>query len=63
MALSGAVRHRGPAGEGYLALAVTDTGIGIDEKDHHLIFESFQQAGRGIDPTVRRYRSRAGDQP
>lgn len=31
----------------YLSVAVTDTGIGIDEKDHNLIFESFQQAGRG----------------
>ena len=28
-------------------MAVADTGIGIDEKDHNLIFESFQQAGRG----------------
>lgn len=42
----------GKAGERYLALAVVDTGIGIDEKDHHLIFESFQQAGRG---TTRQY--------
>jgi CheY-like chemotaxis protein len=29
-----------------------DTGIGIDPKDHHLIFESFQQAARG---STRRY--------
>lgn len=37
----------GAAGDGYLGLAVVDTGIGIDEKDHHLVFESFQQAARG----------------
>ncbi|MGB3483533.1 MAG: response regulator [Mycobacterium sp.] len=34
-------------GERYLSLAVVDTGIGIDEKDHNLVFESFQQAARG----------------
>ena len=37
----------GNPGDGYLAMAVVDSGIGIDEKDHNLIFESFQQAGRG----------------
>lgn len=31
----------------YLSIAVVDTGIGIDEKDHSLVFESFQQAARG----------------
>jgi CheY-like chemotaxis protein len=37
----------GDPGDGYLGLAVVDTGIGIDEKDHNLVFESFQQAARG----------------
>ncbi len=45
--LSGARDMEGNPGDGYLSLAVEDTGIGIDEKDHNLIFESFQQAGRG----------------
>ncbi|WP_445167742.1 response regulator [Mycolicibacterium sp. Dal123E01] len=45
--LSSAGSAQGKPGEGYLALAVVDTGIGIDPKDHHLIFESFQQAARG----------------
>lgn len=45
--LSGARDMEGNPGDGYLSLAVVDTGIGIDEKDHNLIFESFQQAGRG----------------
>lgn len=44
---SGCVDTDGSPGDGYLSMAVVDTGIGIDEKDHHLIFESFQQAGRG----------------
>lgn len=46
--LSAAQDTQGTPGTGYLALAVTDTGIGIDHKDHHLIFESFQQAARGV---------------
>lgn len=45
--LSGAGDAAGNPGSGYLALAVVDTGIGVDPKDHHLIFESFQQAARG----------------
>lgn len=35
-----------------LMIAVADTGIGIDKKDHNLVFESFQQADRG---TTREY--------
>ncbi|OBK81688.1 response regulator [Mycobacterium sp. 1164985.4] len=49
--LSRASDLQGEPGD-YLTLAVIDTGIGIDEKDHNLIFESFQQAGRG---TAREY--------
>ncbi len=45
--ISGIVGIEGNPNEPYLAIAVADTGIGIDEKDHNLIFESFQQAGRG----------------
>jgi CheY-like chemotaxis protein len=45
--LSGASDTEGNPGDGYLSMAVVDTGIGIDEKDHNLIFESFQQAARG----------------
>lgn len=45
--LTGVMDAVGDQGGRYLSLAVTDTGIGIDEKDHNLIFESFQQAGRG----------------
>jgi CheY-like chemotaxis protein/signal transduction histidine kinase len=37
----------GNPGDRYLGLAVVDTGIGIDGKDHNLVFESFQQAARG----------------
>ncbi|NTY61720.1 response regulator [Mycolicibacterium sphagni] len=52
VALSGAGDIDGNPGDGFLALAVVDTGIGIDPEDHHLIFESFQQAARG---STRRY--------
>jgi CheY-like chemotaxis protein/signal transduction histidine kinase len=45
--LSAAGDTRGTPGDGFLVMTVADTGIGIDEKDHNLIFESFQQAGRG----------------
>lgn len=45
--LAGAGDTQGNPGGRFLSIAVTDTGIGIDEKDHHLIFESFQQAARG----------------
>jgi CheY-like chemotaxis protein/signal transduction histidine kinase/CHASE3 domain sensor protein len=50
--LSGAGDTAGKPGDGFLSLAVVDTGIGVDPKDHHLIFESFQQAARG---STRRY--------
>lgn len=45
--ISGSADLEGHAGNQYLSIAVVDTGIGIDEKDHSLIFESFQQAARG----------------
>lgn len=45
--LFGAADMAGSTGDRYLGLAVVDTGIGIDEKDHNLVFESFQQAARG----------------
>jgi CheY-like chemotaxis protein len=45
--LFGAGDMTGEPGDRYLGLAVVDTGIGIDEKDHNLVFESFQQAARG----------------
>lgn len=45
--LSGVGDTRGGPGDRYLALTVIDTGIGIDERDHARIFESFQQAKRG----------------
>lgn len=45
--VSGAGDITGAPGGEYLAISVIDTGIGIDEKDHNLIFESFQQADRG----------------
>ncbi len=45
--LAGAADIHGNPGDQYLSIAVVDTGIGIEEKDHHLIFESFQQAARG----------------
>ncbi|MCK0176935.1 response regulator [Mycolicibacterium sp. F2034L] len=45
--LSGSRNLTGTPGGDYVVLAVVDTGIGIDEKDHNLIFESFQQAARG----------------
>ncbi len=45
--LSGADDTAGSPGDHYLAIAVVDTGIGIDHKDHARIFESFQQANRG----------------
>lgn len=38
---------QGNPGDQFVTITVVDTGIGIDEKDHHLIFESFQQAARG----------------
>jgi len=45
--ISGSADLEGNSGSTYLSIAVVDTGIGIDEKDHSLIFESFQQAARG----------------
>lgn len=45
--LSSSADAQGNSGTGYLSVAVVDTGIGIDPKDHNLIFESFQQADRG----------------
>ncbi|WP_422744262.1 response regulator [Mycobacterium sp. WMMD1722] len=45
--LAGARDLSGAPGDEYLAIAVVDTGIGIDEQDHNLVFESFQQAARG----------------
>ncbi len=45
--LSGTGDTEGNPGDRYLSITVTDTGIGIDEADHNLIFESFQQAHRG----------------
>ncbi len=44
----GSVEVRAERVEGQLVVTVSDTGVGVPPEDRERIFESFQQAGRGV---------------
>jgi signal transduction histidine kinase len=43
----GSVRLRAAAGQGFAAISVEDTGVGIAPEDHQRIFDEFQQLASG----------------